>query len=705
MFQNLQNNHTSFKDAVSKMKKRLDKIHIPSWTMPFALVVIVFLSYGLKISRLGFYWDGWAFINILFRAGPDNFAKVLGGNRPLTALLYAITTRALKDYPLRWQIFGLICRWMSAVALWWALRELWRAIWPRRVYQVSWIAVLFVVYPGFTQQSISVVYSHIFFIFTVFIISLGAMVKANRENHWFWWLVSWLGSGFSMFALEYYMGLEIIRPFLLWLLIGRKKIPEKKRLLQTFVQWGPYLILIIGYVVWRFFFLTSSLYDVGFTDGMGSEPYEMLVSLLQTVISDLVEVFYLAWEQIIQGAFLILGQSETQNLYRGLVFSTGFLALFYFLNLRTEPTDELVKTGSNPGNQKDLILLGILFMVCAGVPVWVVPLNLDLSFPTNRFTLPMMIGASILMVGLIEFVTNSKIKKVFIVALMVGMAAGFHFRLSESYQNEWNQQKHFIWNLVWRIPYLEPGTVILADGLPFPYSDDEALTSLINLAYRSDRNEEDFPYGLFFISDALGSDELPALEEELPIWHQYGPLTFSGTTSQALVVYYSGDACLRVLNPMYDDSGQIFPGLLSEAIQLSDLSNILEVDDRIDTGNLIRYFGKEPAHLWCYYYQKAELARQYGQWKRIVKLGDLAFKPGYQYLAAEELFPFIEGYARMGDFETAAVLTDEALSNTRTLRPELCSIWGRVRADNILDGDSPMIISELSDELDCNSLK
>ena len=42
-------------------------------------------------------------------------------------------------------------------------------------------------------------------------------------------------------------------------------------------------------------------------------------------------------------------------------------------------------------------------MVCAGVPFWAVPLDLDLRFPENRFTLPLMIGASITIVGLIEF--------------------------------------------------------------------------------------------------------------------------------------------------------------------------------------------------------------------------------------------------------------------------------------------------------------
>jgi len=690
-----------FEGAISKTKPWLEKVYFPTWVTPFALAIIVFLSYGLKISDLGFYWDGLVFINIFNRAESDIFVDVFRNNRPLTSILYSITTRVLKDVPIRWHIFGLICRWMSAVALWWTLRELWRELWPRKMYQATWIAFLFAIYPSFTQQSISVVYSLHFLTFTVFIISMGAMIKAYRKNQWFWWLVSWLGAGYSMFALEYYIGLEIIRPVILWLLIDKKKYPQKKRLRKTLILWSPYLFIGLGFIVWRFFFLTSPMYDVVFLTNFVSEPFGTLKVLFDTILSDLLEVTYLAWEQTLQGEFLLGGHSQKLAQYIWVVASTGIFTFLYRLKLRTESGD--VTGESHPGQPKVMIILGFLFIISAGVPVWSVPLDIDLSFPTDRFTLPMMIGTSILIVGLIEMVTKSKLKKILILALMVGTAAGFHLRSAEIYQIERNLQKHFIWNLVWRMPYLKPGTVILGDGYPFLTTDDEAITALINLSYISDGNEDDLPYGFFFISGALGGDELPALEKGQLVKSRYGPLTFSGTTSQAVSIYYSGDHCPRILTPEYDDYGKIYPGLLSETIHLSDTSNILDEKEMIDRGNLIRYYGEEPTITWCYSYQKAELARQLGKWPRIVNLGKWTFKPGYQYLAPEELFPFIEGYAMTGDFERAAELTYEALSNTRTLRPELCKIWDRVHEANFSEDNKPIIFVEVNNELDCSS--
>lgn len=695
----------TFISVFIQIRTRLNKGTLPSWTILLALAVIVILSYGLRISNLGFYWDGWVFIHYYNKLGPDRFQEIMGYNRPLTAFLYSLTIRIFKDIPIRWQIFGLLSRWTSAVALWWALRELWQVIWPKRNYQVTWIVLLFVIYPSFTQQSISIIYGHYFILLSITIISLWAMVRANRRNQWFWWLVSWVGAGFNMFALEYFIGLEFLRPILLWWLNGKEKNPEKKRLQITIIQWIPYLVLIICYVIWRFFILTSSRYGVGVITSMESEPYGTLIVFFQTLISDLVEVAFLAWEQIFQGPFLLIGRSETQTLYRWVVAATGFFTFLYLLKLPAGSSEETKTMENNPGNQKTMILLGIFFMVCAGVPIWAVPLKLDLSFSVNRFTLPLMIGASITLVGLIELITKSRSKKILIVALMVGLAAGFHLRTATSFQIESKHQKDFIWNLVWRIPYLDPGTVILGDDYPFQYSDDEAIAALVNLAYQSDNHDDEvMPYGFFFVTDALGGYELPALEEGLPVVHHYGPITFSGTTSQAILVHYPGDSCLRVLNPMYDDLGQNFSGMLSEGIQLSDPNNILEVKNKINNRNLFLYFGEEPPKTWCYRYQKAELARQYGQWKRIARIGDQAFEYGYLYQAPEELFPFIEGYARAGEYERAANLSFEALSNTRTLRPQLCAIWDRVHAALTSEEGDPLIFYEVSDELECSSL-
>jgi len=541
-----------------------------------------------------------------------------------------------------------------------------------------------------------VIYSLHFLTYAIFILSLGTMIRAVYKNQWVWWIVSWVGAAFSLFALEYFIGLEVIRPIILWLLVGKKEESPKKRLFNTLKLWSPYCLIIFGFVVWRFFYLSTPMYDVFILNDIIREPLTTLRALFNTVISNMFEVIYLAWEQTLQGSSLLEAKSQTPYLW--VIVFVGIFTFFYFSKIRKASRD--VVDDFYAVNTKELIVLGILFTLSAGLPIWGSSLKLELSFPEDRLSLPMMIGTSILIVGLIELLTNSETKKHIILALMVGIAAGFHFKSVENYQIERNWQKHLIWNLVWRMPYIKPETIILGDEYPLQTTDDEAMTALINLAYISNKDPKTLPYGFFFISGALGN-ELPALEKNLPVNSDYGPLSFSGTTSQAIVIQYTGNRCPRILVPEYDDYGKMYPGLLSEAIFLSDSNNIIDEKEMIDRGNLIRYFGEEPTITWCYGYQKAELARQFGKWPRIVNIGKWIFKPGYQYLAPEELFPFIEGYAMTGNFERAAELTYEAVSNTRTIRPELCSIWDRVFHANFSGEMDSSISAEINSKLDC----
>jgi hypothetical protein len=64
-------------------------------------------------------------------------------------------------------------------------------------------------------------------------------------------------------------------------------------------------------------------------------------------------------------------------------------------------------------------------------------------------------------------------------------------------------------------------------------------------------------------------------------------------------------------------------------------------------------FGSEPAHDWCYYYEKADLARQGQDWQQVVKLGDEATKLGLTPNDTSEWMPFLQGYFMAGNTDRA----------------------------------------------------
>jgi len=62
-------------------------------------------------------------------------------------------------------------------------------------------------------------------------------------------------------------------------------------------------------------------------------------------------------------------------------------------------------------------------------------------------------------------------------------------------------------------------------------------------------------------------------------------------------------------------------------------------------------FGVEPAHGWCYIYQKATLARQHGDWDAIALLDRQASQNAFVPQDAVERLPFVQASAMLGDAE------------------------------------------------------
>jgi hypothetical protein len=60
-------------------------------------------------------------------------------------------------------------------------------------------------------------------------------------------------------------------------------------------------------------------------------------------------------------------------------------------------------------------------------------------------------------------------------------------------------------------------------------------------------------------------------------------------------------------------------------------------------------FGQEPEHGWCYYYEKAALAYQQGNWQEVLALGREVRKKGFSAADPVEWMPFIQAAAIVGD--------------------------------------------------------
>jgi hypothetical protein len=74
-------------------------------------------------------------------------------------------------------------------------------------------------------------------------------------------------------------------------------------------------------------------------------------------------------------------------------------------------------------------------------------------------------------------------------------------------------------------------------------------------------------------------------------------------------------------------------------------------------------FGREPAHEWCYYYQKADLARQRGDWNEVLRLADEAANKNLNPYDLIEWMPFLQAYALNGETDNVTAVLDQIQSD------------------------------------------
>ena len=381
-------------------------------------------------------------------------------------------------------------------------------------------------------------------------------------------------------------------------------------------------------------------------------------------------------------------------LYSLLVVASAGLAFVYMLKLKSDP----------PVGRfwMQAIILGWFSLLVAGLPFLATGIPIDLSFPADRGTLPMIFGVSLLFVGILDGLFRRKVYKIALISLAVGLAVGAHLLTAISFQRDWNIQRAFFNQLVWRVPDLTPGTALYYSytiALRDFRSTDNSLTAPLNWIYASDLSSGELSYGLFDLRLRQKSI-LPNPERGLPISKQYGDFSFRGSTDSVLVISFDPPGCLRVLHPQYDTLQPQLPDSLIEALPISNLGLINTSPNSPDKlpKNI---FGDESDRDWCYNFEKADLARQQGDWQQVVEIGEQALKRSNGPKHYSELVPFIQGYAHVGKWSRAKELTIETLELSELMQPMLCSIWSDLTKSTPDSDDKTAVLDVLLTTLNC----
>jgi hypothetical protein len=347
--------------------------------------------------------------------------------------------------------------------------------------------------------------------------------------------------------------------------------------------------------------------------------------------------------------------------------------LLFTLALRLiSPSHNLDQEESN-GAFLWISITGLAALFLAGTLYWALGIPIQQEFPWDRPLLSFIPGAAITTSVVATRILIPKYRSAFLAALCA-MALIANANNARTYIEEWREMRSYVDQLTRRVPQVLPGTILLTQDLPFLYYGENTFLPILNWTYQPDAHTPQMRLRMFDLAIRQG-EATTRLESGDLVSQNYRSFRFESSKDQVLAYAYQPPGCLHVLFP---DEGNYpyLPKSLKDLVYLSKPGLILADAGRVTGAFPVNVDSEQPA--WCAYYEQADLARQFADWDGIRAAAGEAEKLGLHAQVGYEYWPFIEAYARGGDWEQVNHYTSLAKTADSPGNAYLCSRWKKI---------------------------
>jgi len=627
----------------------LKKFRSTWWPEILLITLISALVYLPTAGRLSFHSDDWYFIFNGLVNGSKGLIDVALHTRPLRGPLYMLLFDLYGLHPLPYILTLTLWRLLSGLGAIW----LFHLLWPRQRETNFLLATLFVVFPGFLWWVSGFEFQPYVLSLALQVFSIIFSLKAvGSDKTWkkVLWVLAAIISGWAYLALvEFAVGMEAFRIISLYLFIKHRQPADSPRQLVTTSARasGIFLLIPVVFVYWYQFIFDNWRRAQQADVQLGKALQDPL-----TIVNWMVH-FFQAMVNITLGAWITplninfySGTPKEYLLRFGLAVLVSGLGLLAFFWLR--------ESDDGPDRRSEMLWLGLLGSAAGVLPVILV--NRTVTFNFSHYALPASL-AGVLVVGGLVFSLGKRSLRIVAISALLGVATLSHQALAYRAASEESTILNFWWQVTWRTPSIQTGASLLVQ-YPFDIGNDDSLVwgpaSFIYHPQRQDRSPVTVPLSAVVLQpETIKNIEVGGTIEEVDrvisnaVYHYY--------YDNLLVMTQAGNnTCMRMVNPDWMEFSVSDNALVLEAARHASLESV--DTQAVPPAPQRVIFGEEPAHNWCYYYQKADLACQLGDWQAAAQLGNEARQKGLHPNDAIEWMPFLQGYAYSGDTGSMASL-------------------------------------------------
>lgn len=614
-----------------------------------ALLLIVSAAAFLPmIGRIGYLNDDWYLMYSAGAYGPGAFTSIFSVDRPARALVMIPAYGLFGENTIYYNLSAFFFRLLSAFGLFWLLKILW----PRRDALVFGVSLLYLIYPGFLSQHNGIDYQSQMVSLAAAMFSLALSVKAAwMERGWqksVLFAVSILLVWLYLGLVEYFIGFELFRWGCVFLLSARAGGTLVRKILCTFRLAYPSLAGPGIFLIWRLFFFQSErgATDVGLQfERVISSPLRAVYGWVIQTFQDLLDVMVSAW---------VIPLSQLRGFIQswGLALAVAAAVVVFFAVRRLQGGESLEEAGQARVT-REALWLGLLVAVGGLIPV--VMVNRQVAFPFfSRYSLVSSAGVAIVLSGLLMALKWRALRNG-LLALFVLIAMLTHHANTVKAARETAATREFWWQVAWRVPQLEKNTTLIVNYPGPVLEEDYFIWGPANLIYYPEKqNEKNIQPGVYAALLTPSTIEKVHARERQEYDRRKTITTYANYRNILVLTQAGVNSCVHVLDGTRPEYSTGEWDRIREVGEYSEIERVLTGESPRTPPTIV--FGPEPNHGWCYYYQKADLARQRGDWKKVLEIGEQAFGQGLEPRDLIEWMPFVEAYAVNGDVDRLAEL-------------------------------------------------
>ncbi|CAG0963069.1 hypothetical protein ANAEL_00744 [Anaerolineales bacterium] len=655
------------------------------WLGALLIFIVSAFAYLPLVKNLGYLNDDWYQMYDMLVKGPSFYHEIFAIDRPGRALAMIPLFTLFGFNPLWYHLSAFFFRMMGGIFLFWTGRMLWK----ERNFFALVTGLLFAIYPGFLSQPNAIDYqSHILALFLAMLsvaLTVQSLLVENLRNKVLLIAGSILAGWGALSQMEYYIGIEGFRFAAIIMLMWRGDGTFRQKVMKVIKASLPFLLVAAGFLIWRLFFFESA-----------RKATDVSLQVLQVISSPLTALWWLNY--LLQDFFTVTLAAWTMPVYQlafpmrlkdmAIALALSAVAVgvvLVALRWRGEKASE-----AEPTHSGETLFLSLVTMLGGLVPVILV--NRHVTLPDySRYTLIASVGAVMLIALLIESLARRG-AQITVIGILVSIAVMTHYGNTIRSVYETKATRNFWQQVAWRAPNIEDGVTLIASYPNSPLAEDYFIWGPANFIYRPEKQSNN-PVVVRLPAAVLTGDVVNQIAAgsgvETPL--RRGNYLERDFGNVLVMIQTREDGCVRIID---GDAPELSP---SDADRLKLIAPRSRLDAVITDGESptppVNIFGKEPEHGWCYFYQKADLARQRGEWEEIPVLLNQALDGGYYPNDSLEWMPFLQAAAIQDDVKQVREMT-KIVTADKILGIQVCNLMTDFAQEQTLSDEMKSVIEQ-----------